>query len=110
METRLFALQRLTAIIMGPLVLVHLVVILYAVRAGLTAEQVLGRTQGSGWWTGFYLLFVVSVSIHAPLGVRNVLIEWASMGRRAAGWLSVILGLLFLALGLRAVVAVTGSW
>ena len=37
MEARLFLLQRVTAMILAPLVVVHLVVILIAVRGGLTA-------------------------------------------------------------------------
>lgn len=108
MEPRLFALQRLTAMVMAPFVFVHVGVVLYAVRGGLSAAELLGRTQGNWGWIAFYTLFVLSVGIHVPIGLRNVLIEWTSLGRRAASWLCLGFGLLLLALGLRAVVAVGG--
>ena len=107
MERRLFLLQRLTALLMAPLVVVHLGLILYATRGGLTAAEILGRTEGSTFWAAFYGLFVVAAAIHAPLGVRTILIEWAALPRRAADAAALMLGLLFLALGLRAVAAVT---
>lgn len=106
MEQRLFTLQRLTALLLAPLVLVHLGMILYAVRGGLTAQQILGRTQGSALWIGFYTLFVVVVAVHAPIGVRHVLIEWGRLRRPAAGWVALAFGVVLLLMGLRAVYAV----
>lgn len=108
MEQRLFALQRLTAMILAPFVLVHLGLILYAVRGGLTAAEILSRTQGSWGWIGFYGLFVLSVAVHVPIGMRNILIEWARLGRPAATWVALLFGGVLLAMGLRAVVAVGG--
>ncbi len=108
MEGKLFLLQRLSAMVMGPFVIVHLIVILYAVQGGLTAGEILSRTQGNAWWIGFYVLFVLAVSVHAPIGVRKVLIEWCRMSRKAAGGLSLVLGIAMLVLGLRAVVAIGG--
>jgi fumarate reductase subunit C len=104
---RLYILQRATALVMAPLVLVHLAVIVYATRAGLSAEAILGRTQGSLVWAGFYGLFVVAAAIHGTIGLRTVLAEVT--GRRGRG-LDVAMagfGLLLLVLGLRAVAAVT---
>jgi fumarate reductase subunit C len=108
MEGRLFALQRLTAMVMAPFVLVHVIVILYAVRGGLTAAEIMSRTQGSLLWIGFYGLFAVSVAIHAPIGLRNVLIEWGRLGRQSASMVSLAFCVLLLVLGLRAVAAVGG--
>lgn len=108
MDRRLFALQRLSAMVMAPFVLVHLGLILYAVRGGLTAAEILSRTQGSVVWMGFYTLFVVSVAVHVPIGLRNVLMEWLQLGRRPAGWLCLAFAVLLLALGLRAVASVGG--
>ncbi len=110
MEQRLFALQRLTAMVMAPFVLVHLGVILYAVRGGLTAAEILSRTQGSWIWIPFYSLFVLSVAIHVPIGLRNILIEWARLSRSAASVVCLLFGLVLLAMGLRAVAAVGGLW
>ena len=108
MEARLFALQRLTAILMAPFVLVHVGLIIYAVRGGLTAAEILSRTQGSWFWILFYGLFVLSVSVHVPIGIRNILIEWLRLGRGAALTVSVIFGVALLVLGMRAVAAVGG--
>ncbi|WP_137920348.1 succinate dehydrogenase [Hydrogenophaga sp. 2FB] len=108
MEQKLFALQRLTAMIMAPFVLIHVGLIVYAVQGGLTAGEILSRTQGSWGWISFYTLFVVSVGIHVPIGVRNILIEWARLSRTTAGMISAAFSALLLFMGLRAVVAVGG--
>ena len=105
-EATLFALQRLSAKVLAPLVVVHLALILYAVHGGLSADEILGRTQGSVTWGAFYALFVVAVAIHAPIGVRNVLREWTRWRGRSLDVASVVLALALLALGLRAVAAV----
>lgn len=107
-ERRLFLLQRLSAMILAPMVLVHLGLILYAVRDGLTAAEVLGRTQGSLGWALFYGAFVLAAAVHAPLGLRNILREWTGTGPRAAGWIAVAFAILLAVLGLRAVIAVVG--
>ena len=108
MERRLFLLQRLTAMALAPLVLVHLGLVLVAVRGGLTAGEIMARTQGSVGWALFYGVFVVAVAVHAPIGVRNVLREWTGLPVRAVNILALGFGGLLLALGLRAVWAVVG--
>ena len=107
-EAALFALQRLTAKLLAPLVVVHLVLILYAVHGGLSAAEILGRTQGSAAWGAFYGLFVLAVAVHAPIGVRNVVREWTRWRGRSLDVASVGLAIVLLALGLRAVTAVVG--
>ena len=107
MNVRLYVLQRATAALMAPLVLVHVAVIFYATRQGLTAADILSRTRGSVLWASVYGLFVVAVAIHGSIGVRNILAEWSPMSERHAGIFAIILGSCLLALGLRAVVAVT---
>ncbi|WP_343498525.1 succinate dehydrogenase [Achromobacter denitrificans] len=108
MEARLFALQRLTAMVMAPFVFVHIGLVIYAVRGGLTAGEILSRTQGNWLWIAFYALFVLSVSIHVPIGVRNILIEWLRMSRAAASSVGLAFGAALLILGMRAVAAVGG--
>ncbi|MEM7170373.1 MAG: succinate dehydrogenase [Pseudomonadota bacterium] len=101
-----FLLQRLSAAVLAPLVLVHLGLILYAIEGGLTAEEILGRTRGSWGWGIFYGLFVVAAAVHAPLGLRNMVREWTGWrgpSLEAAVW---IFGAVLLGLGLRAVIAV----
>ena len=51
-EATLFALQRLSAKLLAPLVIIHLALILYAVHGGLSAAEILDRTQGSAAWAG----------------------------------------------------------
>ena len=54
MSLRLYIWQRLTAALMAPLVLVHVAVIFYARRKGLSAADILARTRGSLMWASFY--------------------------------------------------------
>ena len=109
MNVRLYLWQRATAALMVPLVLVHIAVIFYATRNGMTAADILTRTRGSIMWASYYGLFVAAASIHASIGVRNVLAEWSPLTDRRAGMLAVALGLLLAALGARAVFAVVLS-
>jgi fumarate reductase subunit C len=109
MNVRLYLWQRATAALMVPLVLVHIAVIFYATRNGMTAADILSRTHGSIMWASYYGLFVAAASIHASIGVRNVLAEWSPLTDRRAGMLAVALGLLLAALGARAVFAVVLS-
>jgi fumarate reductase subunit C len=105
MNVRLYLWQRTTAAIMVPLVLLHIAVILYVSRQGLTAADILSRTHGSLLWASYYGLFVAAASVHASIGVRNVLTEWSPLDERGAGWCAVILGIALALLGFHAVVA-----
>jgi len=105
-EVRLFALQRVSAMFLAPLVMVHLGLILYAVGGGLTADEILARTQGNVGWALFYGVFVLAASVHAPIGVRNVLKEWTPWRNRSLDVAMLILAAALLAMGLRAVWAV----
>jgi fumarate reductase subunit C len=78
-NVRLYVWQRSTAAIMLPLVLVHVAVIFYATRKGMTAADILARTRGSIAWASFYGVFVAAAAIHAAIGVRNVLTEWSTI-------------------------------
>jgi succinate dehydrogenase subunit C len=106
MNVRLYVWQRATAALMLPLVLLHVAVIFYATRRGMTAADILARTRGSIVWAVLYGTFVVAAAIHAAIGVRNVLIEWSPLGERAASLSAMAFGAALLLLGLRAVAAV----
>ena len=106
MNVRLYVWQRATAALMVPLVAVHLAVIFYATRQGLSAADILARTRGSISWGLYYGVFVAAVSTHAAIGVRNVLTEWSPLSDRHAGRLALAFGVLLAALGFRAVAAV----
>jgi fumarate reductase subunit C len=109
MAAAMFALQRLTALILAPLVIVHLVVILVAVEGGLSAAEILERTRGSVGWALFYGLFVVAASIHAPIGLRSVLREHAGWSGRSLDVAMALVLIMLLVLGFRAVFAVVGA-
>ena len=105
-EVWLFAAQRISAMVLAPLVLLHLAVILYAVRGGLSAEEILSRTEGSLFWGAVYGLFVLAAAVHAPIGLRAVLREWGRWRGIGLDIAMALFGLLLLALGLRAMAAV----
>lgn len=107
MSALLFVAQRLSAAVLALAVAVHLGTILYAVRGGLTAAEVLGRTRGSVGVMLFYALFVVAVGIHAPIGLRAILREWTPWRGRSLDLALAVFAILLVALGLRAVYAVT---
>ncbi len=98
--------QRVSAMVLALCVAVHLVVMVYAVRGGLSAAEILGRTQGNWVFGAFYAVFVIACAVHVPVGVANIAREWWGWGERAARVLSLALALLLLVAGLRAVFAV----
>jgi fumarate reductase subunit C len=98
--------QRMSAMVLALCVLVHLITMILAVRGGLTAAEILGRTQGSLAFASFYTVFVVACAVHVPIGLATIAREWGRLGERAALWLSRGVALLMLVLGLRAVWAV----
>lgn len=106
MNVRLYVWQRLTAAAMVPLVLVHLAVIFYATRKGLSAADILARTRGSVSWALFYGVFVAAVAVHASIGVRTILAEWTRMSARYHDPAVIVFGLVLAVLGFRAVAAV----
>ncbi len=105
MNVRLYLWQRGTAAVMAPLVLIHIAVIFYATRQGLSAADILSRTRGSVVWASYYGLFVAAVCIHAAIGIRNILAEWTPLNDRSAGGLSLGFGFILAALGARAIYA-----
>ena len=105
-EARLWVAQRLTAAILALGVAVHLATIIYSVRGGLSAAEILARTRGSIAWAAFYGTFVIAAVVHGTIGLRTVASEWLGLrGRKTQLVLALVAGLLMV-LGLRAVVAV----
>ena len=84
-------------------VLVHLATIIYAVQGGLSAAEILGRTRGNAAWLAFYTLFVVAVTVHAPIGLRSILIEWLKWRARSRDLFLLILAALLAWTGFDAV-------
>ena len=109
MNVRLYILQRATAAIMAPLVLLHIAVIFYANHKGLSAADILARTRGSVAWALYYGVFVAAVATHASIGVRTILTEWSPIRGYTRDIAVVAFGLFLFILGLRAVAAVVLS-
>lgn len=107
LNLRLYMLQRITALLMAPLVLGHLAVMIYAIQGGLSTAEILGRTQGSVLWFVFYGTFVAAVAIHGAIGLRTVLHEWGGLKGLALEGIMWAIGLGLFTLGARAVWAVT---
>lgn len=108
-QTLLWVAQRASAVVLALCVVVHLATIIYAMRGGISAAEILGRTRGNSGWLAFYSLFVLACAVHAPIGLRTVLREWAAWRGRgcdAAMWL---FAALLAWAGMRAVLAVTGA-
>ncbi len=106
-ELKLYMMQRLTAMFMVPFILIHLGIIIYATRDGISAAEILGRTRGSIGWMLFYGLFVIAAAIHGTIGIRNIVSEVFSWRGRSLEFVMGLLVVLLLAIGLRAVGAVT---
>ncbi len=106
MTAILFLAQRATAFVLALAVAIHLGTILYAVRGGLTASDILARTHGNVAFALFYSLFVIAVAIHAPIGLRNILREWTAWRGRSLDLALALFSVLLLVLGMRAVFAV----
>jgi fumarate reductase subunit C len=106
-QSLLWLLQRGSAVVLACCVVVHLATMIVAVRGGLTAAEILGRTRGSLAWAAFYGMFVAGVAVHAPIGLRAIFAEWRGAHGRGIDIAMLVLATLLLVLGLRAVVAVT---
>jgi fumarate reductase subunit C len=105
-QVLLWTAQRASAVVLAVCVLVHLATVIYAVRDGLSAAELLGRTRGSTAWCAFYALFVTAVAVHAPIGLRSVLAETFNWRGGGLDITVIVLGLALALWGFRAVYAV----
>ena len=105
-QVLLWSAQRASAAVLAVCVVVHLVTVIYAVRNGLSAAEILGRTRGSAAWAGFYTLFVAAVAVHAPIGLRTFLAETFDWRGRGLDVTMTVIALALAMWGFRAVYAV----
>ena len=105
LQAKLWYAQRISAMVLGLCVAIHLFIMFYAIRGGLTAGEILGRTQGNWLFAIFYEVFVLACFVHAPIGLANILRENfpRSPGVGVLPW---ILATLILVLGTTAVIGV----
>jgi len=101
-DTTLWLAQRASAVVLALCVPVHLATIIYAVRRGLSADEIYERVHGNHEWLAFYLVFVLAVAVHAPIGLRAIASEWLGW-RGPSRDVTAVLFAVFLAwMGLRA--------
>ena len=105
-QTLLWVAQRASAAVLGACVLVHLVTMIYAVRGGLSAAEILSRTQGNPAWFAFYSVFVLAIVVHVPIGLRAVLGEWGKWRGPSRDWALVLFASILGFMGMRAVLGV----
>ena len=108
-EARFWLAQRVSAVVLAFCVVVHLATMIYAVRNGLTAAEILGRTRGSVAWGAFYSTFVLAAAIHGAIGLRAIAGEWLGFRGDAAEIATTVVGFVLAIAGLRAVAAVVGA-
>lgn len=106
-SAKIYLAQRLSALVMIPLVCGHLALMIYAIQGGLSVEEILSRTQSSIGWFIFYSSFVIAVSIHAALGISVIAVEWGKMSPKWSYHLGLVVCFGLLAMGLHAIWAVT---
>jgi fumarate reductase subunit C len=87
-------------------VVLHLAGMIWAVRGGLSAAEILARTQGNGLWAAFYAVFVLACAVHVPIGLVSIAREWWRWSPGAATWFARAVTAALVVLGLRAVWAV----
>ncbi len=108
-QAKLWYAQRISAMVLAVCVVVHLITILYAMRGGLSATEILGRTRGSVAFAAFYMVFVVSAAIHAPIGLAKIFEEWFQWRGRSLNVLLLLFAMALIVLGVRAVWGVYGG-
>jgi len=107
-ETWLWLAQRASAVVLAFCVLVHLATIIYATRGGLTGAEILSRTRGNAAWFAFYIVFVVAVAVHVPIGLRTIAIEWLHWRGPTRDTSLVAIGVALMGVGLFATWSVFG--
>lgn len=95
--------QRISAMVLALCVLLHLAGMVWAVRGGLSAAEILARTQGNAAFAAFYAVFVLACAVHVPIGLTAIAREWWRWSPAAAAWFARAVTAALVVLGLRAV-------
>ena len=107
-ETYLWLAQRGSAMVLAVCICVHLATMIIAVQGGLSATEIIARVGGNELWLGFYIIFVLAVSVHAPIGLKTVLTEMTTLSDKRIELLMTLFALLVVVLGLRAAFGLYG--
>lgn len=101
-QALLWLAQRVSGALLALAVTIHLATLIYAVRGGLSAAEIIARLHGNVAWFAFYLIFVTVAAVHAPLGLRVILTETTPLRAPLPGMLASLFGLALAILGWRA--------
>lgn len=102
-EARAWYLQRISAMVLTLFVIIHLLVMVFAIHGGLSAAEILSRTRSTPLVGIFYGLFVIACAVHVPIGLARIAEEWGAMSAVAAKRLSQGFAALILIAGFAAV-------
>ena len=108
-QAKLWYAMRISSMVLAVCVLVHIITVIYAVRGGLSAAEILGRTHGSWPFAAFYGVFVAACAVHVPIGLAAIASEWLGLRERTALVAAQIVGVAILLMGLRAVYGVVAG-
>jgi fumarate reductase subunit C len=108
-QARLWYVQRLSAMVMALCVLVHLAGIVYAVRSGLSAGEILSRTHGNWALFAFYGVFVLACAVHVPIGLTAIAAEWLNWRGRGIAVAASLYSAAIAIMGLRALYGLVAS-
>lgn len=103
-QTHLWVVQRVTAMLLAVAVVAHLVMIVTAVRGGLSAAEIIARTRGNEAWLIFYVAFALAAGLHGAIGLRNIAAETIGLRGRRADLAWVAAGLVTAGFGIRAAI------
>lgn len=95
--------MRLSSMVLALAVVVHLATMIIVIQNGLSADEILARTQGSIAWFVFYAVFVIAAAVHGAIGLRNIVREHTAWRGRSLDAAGLTFALVLLVLGLRAV-------
>ena len=94
-----YFLQRLTGVLLAAFLVIHLITIIFAVKGGLSVAEIAGRVRGNTGWIAFYGIFILTVVVHATIGLRNIISELSDFGERTIAMISSTYAMITLILG-----------
>ena len=72
LEIKLWLAHRLTGMALGLFVIIHLITIITVIQGGLSAAEIMERTNSNFIVAVFYGLFVIAAAVHSAIGLRTV--------------------------------------
>ena len=106
LQVWLWGMQRLSAAVLAICVALHLVVMIYAVRGGLSGAEILSRTQGNWGFLAFYTAFALACAVHTPIGLMRIAQEWLGWSAVRSLYVALVIAAGLGLVGLRAALVV----